>query len=318
MLERPTRFIRIPETIQAPIQPGIEVITGGMFSGKTEHVISMIRAFPYRGVRVVAFKPALDTRRGRSTINSENGTKYPARSIKSSLEILGHARGFHAVVIDEAQFFDMGLVGVVSKLVGQGKRVIIAGLNTDFRGEPFGPMRDLILAADHITVLHAVCKVCRREASFSQRLVDGHPANYTDPVQMVGAQELYEARCREHHEVPGKPIAEEKLRLRRVDNRRYSRAYSRMERRIREILKHLTEKNNFEVFLGEAKKEWDRVIEENILGNYVAIRITDRLGDKNNALIVTKLGALGISPERNAKGIRLEASSCLIQMFQQV
>ena len=106
------------------------------------------------------------------------------------------------VAIDEAQFFDAQIVQIAEQLASRGIRVLVAGLDTDFRGEPFGPMPILMSMAEHVDKLHAICMVCGDEASRTQRLVNGKPARYDDPVVIVGASEMYEARCREHHEVP--------------------------------------------------------------------------------------------------------------------
>jgi thymidine kinase len=106
------------------------------------------------------------------------------------------------VGIDEAQFFDPEVLQVAEELASRGIRVLVAGLDTDFRGEPFGPMPVLMSMAEHVDKLHAICMVCGDEASRTQRLVNGKPARFDDPVVIVGASEMYEARCREHHEVP--------------------------------------------------------------------------------------------------------------------
>jgi thymidine kinase len=106
------------------------------------------------------------------------------------------------VAIDEAQFFDPEIIPIIQRLADDGKRVIVAGLDTDFRGEPFGPMPTLMAQAEVVDKVHAICMVCAEEASRTQRLLDGKPANYNDPVVVIGASEMYEARCRKHHEVP--------------------------------------------------------------------------------------------------------------------
>jgi thymidine kinase len=106
------------------------------------------------------------------------------------------------VGIDEAQFFDTEVVQIAEELAASGIRVLVAGLDTDFRGEPFGPMPVLMSMAEHVDKLHAICMVCGDDASRTQRLVNGKPARFDDPVVIVGASEMYEARCREHHEVP--------------------------------------------------------------------------------------------------------------------
>lgn len=191
-------------------QPEIIVICGPMFSGKSDELIRRVRRLPYEGLKVQAFTPKLDNRRGGDTINSEDGVTFPATSVAASIEILALvAHDTHVVAIDEAQFFDSNLPGVCNTLASQGKRVIVAGLDKNFRGEPFGPMGELKYEADHVDTLHAFCAICRRPASRTQRIkiIEGEriPARYDDPLILVGATEAYEARCREHHEVPGKP-----------------------------------------------------------------------------------------------------------------
>lgn len=189
-----------------PIVPGLLVYCGPMFSGKSDELIREMRKAPHAGYKVVAFKPSIDNRRGESTINSEDGAKFPAISVESSekiLEIVG--ADIDIVGIDETQFFDEGIVDVALTLVARGKKVMVAGLDKDFRGEPFGPMQKLKQEAEDVISLHAYCAECGKPASFTQRIVDGRPANYDDPIVLVGASEAYEARCRVHHEVPGKP-----------------------------------------------------------------------------------------------------------------
>jgi len=197
---------RYPE--REHLHPGLEVYCGPMFSGKSSQLITELRRAPHAGLKVIAFTPSVDNRRKTDTINSEDGAAYPAITIKNSLEILGKVLLEHDIVgIDEGNFFDMGLVDVCRELVLRGKIVIVAGLDKDFRGEPFGPMALIKQDAETVHSMHAFCKVCHREASYTQRIVNGKPANYHDPVVIVGAEELYEARCRKHHEVPGKPIS---------------------------------------------------------------------------------------------------------------
>jgi thymidine kinase len=108
------------------------------------------------------------------------------------------------VGIDEAQFFDAGIIGTAQELADKGIRVLVAGLDSDFRGEPFGPMPVLMAQAERVDKLWAICMVCGGAASRTQRLIDGKPARYNEPIIVVGASDLYEARCRQHHEVPGK------------------------------------------------------------------------------------------------------------------
>ncbi len=186
----------------------IEVITGSMFSGKTDELIRRLRRATIARQKVQVFKPAIDNRYVVEKVTSHAGSKYDAVPIQSSQEILSNLDPEATVVaIDEAQFFDNEIMEISQTLADKGLRVIIAGLDTDFRGEPFGPMPILMAQAERVDKLHAICMVCGEDASRTQRLVNGEPANYDDPVVIVGASELYEARCRRHHQVPGKGAA---------------------------------------------------------------------------------------------------------------
>lgn len=181
----------------------IEVICGSMFSGKTEELIRRIRRAFIAKQSVQVFKPALDDRYGIQEVTSHNGVKAEAIAVSSSGAILDHLREDATVVaVDEAQFFDVGVVEIVEILASRGIRVLVAGLDMDFRGEPFGPMPQLMAIAESVEKLQAICMVCGNPASRTQRLVNGEPAHYDDPVILVGAQETYEPRCREHHKVP--------------------------------------------------------------------------------------------------------------------
>ena len=181
----------------------IEIVTGSMFCGKTEELIRRIRRATIAKQQVQVFKPALDNRYAEEKVTSHNGMNFDANPIAHSSEILANLRPDTTVVaIDETQFFDNGIVDGVQKLAEEDTRVIIAGLDMDFRGEPFGPMPLLMAKAERVDKLHAICMVCGESASRTQRLVDGAPARYNDPVVIVGADEMYEARCREHHQVP--------------------------------------------------------------------------------------------------------------------
>jgi thymidine kinase len=199
-----------PEFGEREMQAGIDVICGPMFSGKSDELIRRIRRFPYAGFVVMAFKPFGDDRRGINSINSEDGAHFDAIVVMTSKEILTYVdEETNVVAIDEGQFFDEELPEVCRELAARGKKVIVAGLDKNFRGEPFGPMGELKQEADHVDTLHAYCTACGRLASRTQRIkiVDGErmPANYDDPIILVGAKEAYEARCRTHHEVPGRP-----------------------------------------------------------------------------------------------------------------
>ena len=181
----------------------IEVVCGSMFSGKSEELIRRVRRAQYAKRQIVVFKPEIDNRYSKEEVVSHNGTTVIAYPVPSSAHIEKFVTdAYDVIAIDEAQFFDDGIVEVVMELADQGFQVIIAGLDQDFRGEPFGPMPLLMAVAEHVTKLHAVCTVCGSSASRTQRLINGTPAGYDDPVILVGAAEAYEARCREHHEVP--------------------------------------------------------------------------------------------------------------------
>lgn len=181
----------------------IEVICGSMFCGKTEELIRRVRRAIIAGQKVKVFKPSLDHRYGIQNITSHTGQTIAALPVASSEDILEQANSdTTAAAIDEAQFFDEGLVQVAQTLADRNIRVIIAGLDLDFRGEPFGSMPHLMCIAEDVTKLHAICMICGQSASRTQRLVNGQPAGYDEPIILVGAQESYEARCRRHHIVP--------------------------------------------------------------------------------------------------------------------
>jgi thymidine kinase len=181
----------------------IEVITGSMFCGKTDELIRRLRRATIARQKVQVFKPVIDTRYAIEKVTSHAGSEFDALPVQTAREIVERMEKDTTVVgIDEAQFFDDEILPITQKLADQGLRVIVAGLDTDFRGEPFGPLPFLMAKAEVVDKLHAICMVCGEAASRTQRLVNGKPANYHDPVVIVGAAELYEARCRKHHEVP--------------------------------------------------------------------------------------------------------------------
>jgi thymidine kinase len=184
----------------------IEVVCGSMFSGKTEELIRRVRRAHIARQAVQVFKPALDTRYAVEKVTSHNGLNAAAVPVESSAAILDLVQPDASVVaIDEVQFFDPGIVRVCQLLAERGLRVIAAGLDMDFRGEPFGPMPLLMAEAEQVEKLRAICVVCGKPASRTQRLIDGRPASYDDPIVLVGGSESYEARCRLHHDVPGRP-----------------------------------------------------------------------------------------------------------------
>lgn len=184
----------------------IEVVCGPMFAGKTEELIRRIKRLEYAKQTVLVFKPQIDTRyEAKEEIVSHNLSKKPSIVVNSSHDILKHLHdGVDAVVIDEAQFFDDEIVSIAEQLADQGLRVIVGGLDRDFRGEPFGPMPKLLALAEFVTKLTAICVVSGLPATRTQRIINGKPADYNDPTILVGAQESYEPRARQYHEVPGK------------------------------------------------------------------------------------------------------------------
>jgi len=193
-----------------PVHPSdgrIELICGSMFSGKTEELLRRIRRAEIARKKVQLFKPAIDNRYGLVRIASHNGlAREDAVVVACAQEIVERLEpDTEVVAIDEVQFFDEAVVEVCDHLANRGLRVIVAGLDQDFRGEPFGPMPRLMALAEMVDKLQAICVICGALASRTQRLIDGKPARYDDPVILVGGSERYEARCRACHEVPGKP-----------------------------------------------------------------------------------------------------------------
>jgi thymidine kinase len=181
----------------------VEVITGSMFSGKTDEMIRRLRRATIARQKVQVFKPVIDDRYQGEKVTSHAGTAFNALPIQYARELFDYLDPATTVVaIDEAQFFENVIVDLVQSLADRGIRVIVAGLDTDFRGEPFGCMPVLMAIAERVEKFQAICMICGEPASRTQRLVNGKPARYDDPVIIVGAAELYEARCRLHHEVP--------------------------------------------------------------------------------------------------------------------
>ena len=191
----------------APVQPGaIVVVCGSMFSGKTEELIRRIKRAQIARQRVQVFKPRIDTRYAAEQVASHDGLLYQAIAVADTAEIRAALDPQATVIaIDEVQFFDWKVVDLCRELADRGVRVMVAGLDVDFRAEPFGPMPMLMAEAEQVSKLQAICVVCGNPASRTQRLIDGAPASYNDPVIMVGASEVYEARCRHCHQVPGRP-----------------------------------------------------------------------------------------------------------------
>ncbi|MEN2465348.1 thymidine kinase [Ornithinibacillus sp. FSL M8-0202] len=195
----------------------LEVICGSMFSGKSEELIRRVRRATYANQKVQVFKPAIDNRYDDVAVVSHNGNSVTATPVDTSKDILENIQdGIEIVGIDEAQFFDDGIIDVAEQLADQGIRVIAAGLDRDFRGEPFGPMPVLMALAESVTKLNAICPICGSPASRTQRLINGQPASYNDPIILVGASESYEPRCRHHHDVPNRPMSSEMRKLMNV------------------------------------------------------------------------------------------------------
>ena len=185
----------------------IELVCGSMFSGKTEELLRRIRRAEIARKKVQLFKPTIDNRYGVVRVASHDGIgREDAIVVCNAEDILRRLDADTEVVaVDEVQFFDDSIAEVCDHLADRGLRVIVAGLDQDFRGEPFGPMPLLLARAELVDKLHAICVSCGAAASRTQRLIDGRPARYDDPVILVGGSESYEARCRNCHEVPGKP-----------------------------------------------------------------------------------------------------------------
>ena len=174
-----------------------------MFAGKTEELIRRINRIHYAKKEIIVFKPVIDNRYDQNKVVSHSQKKVDSIPVSSSSEILSHIKELpYAVAIDEAQFFDEGLIDIVERLANSGVRVIIAGLDMTFKGEPFGIMPELLCRAEYVTKLQAICQVCGAPATRTQRIIDGRPADYDDPIILVSASEKYEARCRHCHQVP--------------------------------------------------------------------------------------------------------------------
>ncbi len=186
----------------AVLQGRLEVICGPMFSGKSDELIRRLTRAEFGKLRTCAFKHKLDDRTSLDYLQAHNGNKLKAFALNSPEEIMLFVTDEIDVIgIDEVQFFPQEIIMVVCSLIDMGKRVIVAGLDLDFRGMPFGPLPSLLALADSVIKLDAVCVQCGRDAHFTQRLINCNPAKFSDPIIMVGAQEHYQARCRNCHTV---------------------------------------------------------------------------------------------------------------------
>lgn len=181
----------------------IEVVAGVMFSGKSEELMRRVRRAVIARKRVQVFKSHLDSRyAGLFAVSSHDGRSVEAIPVDSSAQVAQRIDPMaHVIAVDEAQFMDDGIVEVATSLASRGRRVILAGLDTDFRGEPFGPMPRLMAIAEMVDKLHAICVLCGAPACRNQRLINGEPASWDSPVIMIGGREAYEARCRACHVV---------------------------------------------------------------------------------------------------------------------
>jgi len=194
----------------------IHVISGCMFSGKTDELLRHLRRAEIAGRRIVLIRPAVDDRTPAGTVASRSGVAFAARSVpdSSAIPAIVSAERASLVAIDEAQFFDPGLPEICELLAAEGRSVLVSGLDQDFLGRPFNSMPILLALADQVTKLTAICTVCGEDATRTQRMVSGRPAAKDDPLIVIGgvADDRYEARCRAHH-VIGAPRGQEPLPL---------------------------------------------------------------------------------------------------------
>lgn len=185
----------------------IEVIVGSMYAGKTEEFLRRIKRIHYAKKDVLVFKPKIDNRYSSSEIVSHNNSRVESIEISEAKEIYEYTKDHlpYCIAIDEVQFLDNEIIDLAEYYADSGVRVLLAGLDKNFRGEPFGVVPELLARAEYVTKLEAICQVCGAPATRTQRIIDGKPASYYDPVILVGAKESYEARCRHCHEVRDKP-----------------------------------------------------------------------------------------------------------------
>lgn len=177
-----------------------------MFAGKTEELIRRVNVLSFAKKHIQIFKPRIDTRYSDDEIVSHAGLHIPCIVVDNAEQILKKIdQETEVVAIDEVQFFDETIIDICDYLADNGVRVMVAGLDQDFRGEPFGVLPELLTRAEFVTKLTAVCAKCGAPATRTQRLINGVPADYNDDIVLVGAQETYEPRCRHCHEILGKP-----------------------------------------------------------------------------------------------------------------
>jgi len=180
----------------------LEVIVGPMFSGKTEEIINIAKKMDFANTHYKIFKPLIDTRYNPNEIVSHNKSHLPCIRISHGEEIKKHLdSNTQAIIIDEAQFFNETFYRDILKLIDEGYRIVISGLDMDFRGEPFKTVSYLLAIADKVTKLTAICSCCKKPAVMTQRIIDGKPAYYNDPLILIGEKDSYEPRCRNCHKV---------------------------------------------------------------------------------------------------------------------
>ncbi len=184
--------------MKTQIKGKLEVICGSMFSGKSDELIRRIRRIEFAHQKVIVFKHRIDDRMSTDYIHAHTGEKYKAVALENPADMeLFVSDDTHVIAIDEVQFFSQEILSAIFRMIDTGKRVIVAGLDLDFRGLPFGVIPILMAVADTVTKLNAVCVICAKDACYSQRLIDGKPARFDDPIVLVGAQDHYQARCRD-------------------------------------------------------------------------------------------------------------------------
>jgi len=183
----------------------LTVICGSMFAGKSEELIRLARRSLYAKRKLQVFKPAIDDRYHQSAVVTHMGVEHEAMPVRNVADLRARIeKDTDVVLIEEVQFFDPSITDLCVELADKGKEVICAGLDQDFRREPFGPMRDLLCVADQVVKLRAICMKCGAPASHTYRVIDGKPAHRDDPVILIGATESYEARCRNCFSIRGR------------------------------------------------------------------------------------------------------------------
>ena len=180
----------------------LTVVCGSMFAGKSEELIRLARRALYAKRKIQVFKPSIDDRYHQTMVVSHQGISFEAETVNGVNELRKKLQSdVQMVLIEEVQFFDISIVELCVELADKGVEVIVAGLDQDFRRQPFGPMASLLIAADEVVKLRAICMKCGQTASHTYRMVDGKPARWDDPIVLIGATESYEARCRSCFEI---------------------------------------------------------------------------------------------------------------------